>query len=79
MAADQARRAGPTLAARYLRLMVTEGKHHDSALCHIAPTLLSRIITCWRAGVPYQIRDTDGTALTTVQGRAIISALQVSA
>ena len=73
MAADQARRADPTLAARYHRLMVAEGKHHNSALCHIAPALLSRIIACWRAGVPYQIRDTDGTPLTATQGRAIIA------
>ena len=66
MAADQARRADPTLAARYHRLMTREGKHH-SALCHIAPALLSRIIACWRAGTPYQIRDTDGTPLTTAR------------
>ena len=73
MAADQARRADPTLAARYHRLMVHEGKHHTSALCHISPALLTRIIACWRAGTPYQIRDTDGTPLTTAQGRAIIA------
>jgi transposase len=80
MAADQARRADPTLAARYHRLMVCEGKHHNSALCHIAPALLSRIIACWRAGTPYQVRDTDGTPLTAAQGRAVISARdQVSA
>ncbi|HXC64449.1 MAG TPA: IS110 family transposase, partial [bacterium] len=35
IAADHARRADPTLAARYHRLMVTSGKHHNSALCHI--------------------------------------------
>jgi transposase len=80
MAADQARRADPTLAARYHRLMVHEGKHHNSALCHIAPALLTRIIACWRAGVPYQVRDTDGTVLTTAQGRAVIAQrYQVSA
>ena len=80
LAADHARRADPTLAARYYRLMVHEGKHHNSALCHIAPTLLTRIIACWRAGTPYQIRDTDGTPLTAAQGRAVISArYQVSA
>ncbi|HEX4063154.1 MAG TPA: IS110 family transposase [Streptosporangiaceae bacterium] len=73
MAADQARRIDPTLAARYHRLMVTSGKHHNSALCHISTTLLTRIIACWRAGTPYQIRDTDGTPLTTSQGRQIIS------
>ena len=73
LAADHARRADPTLAARYYRLMVHEGKHHNSALCHIAPTLLTRIIACWRAGTPYQIRDIDGTPLTAAQGRAVIA------
>jgi hypothetical protein len=73
MAADQARRTDPTLAARYHRLMVTQGKHHNSALCHISTVLLTRIIACWRAGTPYQLRDTDGTPLTTSQGRQIVS------
>jgi hypothetical protein len=73
MAADQARRTDPALAARYYRLMVHQGKHHNSALCHISTTLLTRIIACWRAGTPYQIRDTDGTPLTPAQGRAIIA------
>jgi transposase len=71
MAANAARRIDPALAARYHRLMVTCGKHHNSALCHISTTLLTRIIACWRAGTPYQLRDTDGTPLTTAQGRAI--------
>ena len=73
LAADTARRADPTLAARYYRLMVTQGKHHNSALCHISTTLLTRIIACWRAGTPYQIRDLDGTPLSSAQGRAIIA------
>lgn len=71
MAADQARRIDPTLAARYHRLMVACGKHHNSALCHISTVLLTRIIACWRAGTPYQLRDTDGTPITPRQGRAI--------
>lgn len=41
MAADQARRIDPGLAARYHRLMVEAGKHHNSALCHVASTLLT--------------------------------------
>jgi transposase len=73
LAADHARRADPSLAARYYRLMVCEGKHHNSALCHIAPALLTRIIACWRAGTPYQVRDTDGTPLSAAQGRAIVA------
>ena len=61
MAAGQARRIDPTLAAKYHRLMIEAGKHHNSALCHIATTLLTRIIACWRAGQPYLLRDVDGT------------------
>jgi transposase len=74
LAADHARRVDPTLAARYHRLMVQQGKHHVSALCHIAPTLLTRLITCYRQGQPYIIRDLDGTALTPTQGRTIVAA-----
>ena len=53
--------------------MVDEGKHHNSALCHISTALLTRIIACWRASTPYQIRDLDGTPLTTAQARAIVT------
>jgi Transposase IS116/IS110/IS902 family len=73
MAAGQARRLDPTLAAKYHRLMVEAGKHHTSAICHIAATLLTRIVACWRAGTPYQLRDLDGTPLTPDQARAIIT------
>ena len=73
MAAGQARRIDPTLAARYHRLMTDAGKHHNSALCHIATTLLTRIIACWRAGQPYQLRDVDGSAVTVEQARQIIA------
>jgi hypothetical protein len=73
MAVNQARRIDPVLAARYHRLMVSCGKHHNSALCHISTAILTRIIACWRAGTLYQIRDLDGTPLTTAQGRAIVT------
>jgi len=73
MAADQARRVDPSLAARYHRLMVEAGKHHNSALCHIAATLLTRIVACWRAGEPYVIRDTEGTPVSLAEGRRIIA------
>ena len=73
MAAGQARRIDPTLAAKYHRLMTEAGKHHNSALCHIATTLLTRIIACWRAGQLYQLRDIDGTPVTTEQARTIIA------
>jgi transposase len=74
MAADHARRLDPTLAARYHRLMTESGKHHVSALCHIAPTLLTRIVACWRKGEPYVLRDVDGRVVDAVEARAIIAA-----
>lgn len=73
MAAGAARRVDPTLAARYHRLMVKEGKHHNSALCHVSTVLLTRLIACWRSGTPYVIRDVDGTPITPAEGRAIVS------
>ncbi len=72
MAADHARRIDPTLAARYHRLMVHAGKHHTSALCHVAATLLTRVVTCWRRGKRYVIRDVDGRAVTAAQGKRIV-------
>jgi transposase len=70
-AADQARKTDPQLAARYVRLMNTD-RHHDSALCHIAAILLTRIATCWRTNTPYQLRDTDGRPITEAEGRQIV-------
>lgn len=73
IAADHARRIDPTLAARYHRLMVTAGKHHNSAICHIATALLTRIVTCWRHQEPYVIRDLDGRPISADDGRRIIA------
>lgn len=72
MAADMARRADPQLAAKYVRLM-NAGRHHDSAVCHIATVLLTRIAACLRTGQPYVIRDLNGTALTETEGRRIVT------
>lgn len=71
LAADAARKIDPTLAARYHRLYVEAGKHHNSAICTIAATLITRIAACWRNGQYYEIRDTDGTIITEAQGREI--------
>lgn len=73
MSANQARRLDPTLAAKYHRLMVDNGKHHNSALCHIATTLLTRVVACWRAQTSYEIRDLDGRPVDNQEARAIIS------
>lgn len=73
MSANQARRYDPTLAAKYHRLMVEAGKHHNSALCHIATTLLTRIAACWKAQTPYQLRDVDGRLIDRSEAKAIIA------
>lgn len=73
IAANQARRLDPTLAAKYHRLMVEAGKHHNSALCHIATTLLTRVVACWRSQTPYQLRDLDGRPTDPAEARAIIA------
>lgn len=70
-AADAARRTDPQLAAKYARLMSTE-RHHDSAICNIATTLLTRIATCWRTSQHYVLRDTDGRVITPEEGRRIV-------
>jgi transposase len=71
LAAEQARRIDPTLAQRYHRLVVDEGKHHVSAICSIAPVLMTRIAACWRNGQHYVLRDVDGREITEAEGRAI--------
>lgn len=71
LAADQARRVDPQLAAKYHRLIVEQGKHHISALCTVAPILFTRIATCWRNGERYVLRDVDGQEITEQQGREI--------
>ena len=46
-AADQARKVDPQFAAKYQRLMAGD-RHHDSAICHLATMLVTRIATCMR-------------------------------
>lgn len=73
LAADHLRRVDPQLAARYHRLIVTEGKHHDSALCHLAAVVATRLAACWRRHERYVLRDTDGRPITETEGRAIVT------
>ena len=70
-AADQARKVDPQIAAKYQRLMAGD-RHHDSAICHLAALLVTRIAACMRTGEPYALRDVDGTPITEPQGRAIV-------
>ena len=75
LAADQARRVDPTLAARYNRLRA-DGKHHNSALCTLGAVLLTRIAACWRRGEHYQLKDLDGRDITPEEGRKICAELK---
>jgi len=70
-AADQARKVDPQIAAKYQRLMAGD-RHHDSAICHLATLLVTRIATCMRSGQLYALRDVDGTPITEAEGRAIV-------
>jgi len=71
LAADLARKVDPTLAARYHRLVVDEGRHHISAVCTLAAVLATRIAACWRRGETYVLREVDGTEITEAEGRKI--------
>jgi hypothetical protein len=50
LGADHARHIDPTLAQRYYRLVMVEGKHHNSALCSVSAVVITRIAACWRKG-----------------------------
>ena len=71
IAADHARLVDPQLAAEYVRLMAGD-RHRDSALCHLAADLLTRIAACMRTGQPYILRDLDGRQITQAEGRQIV-------
>ncbi len=71
IAADQARLVDPQLAAKYVRLMSGD-RHRDSAVCHLATDLLTRIAACMRTGQPYVIRDVDGREITPAEGKTIV-------
>lgn len=73
LAADNARKIDPQLAAKYYRLMVERGLHHTSAVCHLATTLLTRMAACWRKQERYVLRDVDGRVITEAEGRAIVA------
>jgi Transposase IS116/IS110/IS902 family len=71
IAADHARQVDPQLAAKYVRLMAGD-RHRNSAVCHLAADLLTRIAACMRTGQPYTLRDVDGRQITEAEGRQIV-------
>ena len=71
LTADLARKVDPTLAERYYRLVVEEGRHHTSAVCNLAAVLVTRIAACWRRSEFYVLRDVDGREITEAEGHTI--------
>jgi hypothetical protein len=71
LATEQARKVDPTLAARYQRLIIEDGKHHVSGHLHPragADDPHRRLLAQRRA---LHLRDLDGHEITDAQGRAI--------
>jgi transposase len=72
IAADLARRCDPSLAHRYHRLMMENGKHHTSAVCSVGAVLITRIVTCIRKQQAYVIRDFNDQPITMQEGRSLV-------
>jgi transposase len=71
-AAETARKQGPQLARIYWLQMVERGKDHLGALCVVAAVLAERAWAVMARGEPYEIRGTDGHAVTPPEAKAII-------
>jgi transposase len=70
--AEIARRYDPQIAAIYYDQMMRKGKHHKQAVCACATHLLDRVLAVLRADKPYEMRDSDGTAISDQQARELI-------
>jgi transposase len=70
--AEIARRYDPQIAAIYYDQMMRKGKHHKQAVCACATHLLDRVLAVLRADKPYEVRDSDGRALSSQQARELI-------
>ena len=73
-AADTARTQDPQLARIYYEQMTNRGANHLKALCVVATHLTRRLYAVMVRQTPYQLRDTDGRAITGEQGKAIVAA-----
>jgi hypothetical protein len=65
--AEIARRYDPQIAAIYYDQMMRKGKHHKQAVCACATHLLDRVLAVLRSDKPYEMRATDGTAVSGQQ------------
>lgn len=71
--ADTGRQWDPQLASIYYDQMVNKGKHHSQAVCACATHLMDRVFVILSQDRPYELRDVDGTPVTTEQARDIIA------
>src|SRR5262245_59935209 len=53
--------------------MMRKGKHHTQAVCACATHLLDRVLAVLRADKPYEMRDSNGTAISDRQARELIA------
>ena len=70
--AESARQWDPQIAAIYYDQMVHRGKHHVQAICTCSAHLLDRVGVVLREDRPYQLRDVDGTPITSERARQLI-------
>jgi len=70
--AEIARRYDRQIAAIYYDQMMRKGKHQKQAVCACATHLLDRVLAVLRSDKPYEMRDTDGTAVSGPQARELI-------
>ena len=70
--AEIARPYDPQIAAIYYDQMMRKGKHHKQAVCACATHVLDRGRAVLRADKPYEVRDSEGRALSGQQARELI-------
>ncbi len=73
LAAETARRYDPQLAAIYYRERVDKGHVHTQAVVTVATHLADRIWKVYQTGQRYELRDVDGTPITSTEARARIA------
>lgn len=78
-AANVARTIDPQLAEFYRRLMVERGHCHTKANCAVARKLVARTWATLCSGTPYELRDTEGRAITVREAKALAADFAVSA
>jgi transposase len=77
-AAETARHLDPQLARLYYLQVVERGACHLKALCVVAAHLSERAWAVLARGMPYELRDVDGTLVTPQEAKALAAQWKVS-